>query len=317
MRCMRVVSVVLVAGACSKLPLSPGSDAPASGSGLQAGTVLSIVSAETGAPVAGASLNVGGRVIAGDAAGRVTLSERLDLGAPADVTAPGQLDRVTRLRSRDPITLWPKQSPTGLDEHFSATIVYTDTGTESPLANAGLFRLGAAAREVYVVPSQQLLEDGAAMDALQAAASRVMAAHGGQIRYLVAASAPTGSVRFDARLDPSAGSCSGARAFVQRNSRANEIVGGLINFCSAAAARSATATHEMGHSFGLRHSPNAQEVMGPIFSAARATDFGAREGLVMRLMLLRLPGNRSPDNDRDVALVPAALTTTQTIVCRE
>ena len=51
------------------------------------------------------------------------------------------------------------------------------------------------------------------------------------------------------------------------------------------------------------------------FSSARSEDFSAREGLVMRLMLKRLPGNRSPDNDRDAST--STVRWVRTILCPE
>ncbi len=317
----RIAALLLVLALCAcrgggGAPVSPTQVATTPDTGFPAGAVINIVSGETGMPVAGAALSVGGRPTPADAVGRVTLSERLDLNTPIDVAAPGHLDRVTRLRSRDPIALWPKQSPTGLDEHFSATIVYTATGDDSQLAGNALLRLAESTRQVFVVPSVELVSDAATMEALTAAAARVTAANGGQLTHLVDANPPSGAVRFDARLDPSQPTCaSGFRAFVSWSLRGSTITGGLITFCSAAAARSATATHEMGHTYGLRHSPDTREVMYRAFATSRASDFSQREALVMRLMLLRPPGNRSPDSDRDV--VVSTQRRTLTIVCAE
>jgi len=78
------------------------------------------------------------------------------------------------------------------------------------------------------------------------------------------------------------------------------------------AARDGTVTHETGHSFGLGHSPDSGEVMHAFKLSRQAENFGARESLVMRLMLQRHGGNRFPDNDRGVS---SASSGEVTIVC--
>jgi hypothetical protein len=92
-----------------------------------------------------------------------------------------------------------------------------------------------------------------------------------------------------------------------------EIVGGSIVHCSLDAARSPTATHETGHTFGLRHSPEPSELMAAVFTSARSASCGPRERLAMRLMLQRAGGNRFPDEDRSVQPTATAVEVT---VCR-
>ena len=298
-------------------PSGPSRPTPAPPAGFPAGTVISIVSGETGAPVPGARLVAGGRTVAGDGTGRITLPERLDANSPVDVTAAGFLDRVTRLRSREPIALWPTQSPTGLDQHYSVTLVYTSASagvTNPPLGGDPLYRLGAQTRQVFLAPDVELQRDPQALSALREAAERIGSAAGGQVAYSVTNTPPAGAVRFDVRLDPASSTCEGARAFTTRSLRGTEIVGGSITFCSVEASRAATATHEVGHSFGYRHGPDPRDVMFGGFSAARAVDFGPREMLVARLMLQRPAGNRWPDDDRELVL--SAAPRTEVIVCR-
>lgn len=288
--------------------------------GFPAGTAFTVVSAETDAPVAGARVVIGGRTYTTDGAGRVALQERAEIGALVDVIAPGFLDRQTSLRSRtnSAFSLWPKDSPTGLDEDFTARIVYsTASGEVAVVADQPLNRLREGTRAVSIVPSRELLADERALSTHQEAAARVTAASGNQVVYSVAADAPAGTIRFDTRVDPSDSECTSRniRAFVSRTVRSGETVGGSVVFCTLAAAYASTVTHELGHTFGLQHSPDGGEVMGPAFSPRRASDFGQRESLVMHLLLRRRAGNRYPDNDRSATA--GARSGTVTIFCPE
>ena len=77
------------------------------------------------------------------------------------------------------------------------------------------------------------------------------------------------------------------------------LVRGEIVFCAASFARSTTVLHELGHVLGLYHAPvGTNDLMDPNLSSRRATTFGPRETLALRMMLERRPGNRFPDSDR-------------------
>jgi hypothetical protein len=78
--------------------------------------------------------------------------------------------------------------------------------------------------------------------------------------------------------------------------------------------RSNTTLHELGHTFGLNHSPDRSEIMG-VRRVRAPRAFSPRERLVMRLMMKRRPGNLFPDNDRQAPALRALGAWSQ-IVCR-
>src|SRR5262245_44520179 len=128
----RLVRAVVLAAAWSarcgggSSPTSPAAPTPASPA-IPAGTVLTFTSGETASPVRGAAVTVAGTVYTTSDSGEITLAQSAPPGALVDAAAGGYLDRQTALRSTRTtrFTLWPTQSPTGLDEEFTRAIVYT------------------------------------------------------------------------------------------------------------------------------------------------------------------------------------------------
>jgi hypothetical protein len=294
---------------------SPPSAPDPGGAAIPAGTVLSFVSGETDAPVAGASVSVAGRRYASDGAGRVTLAAPAAAGADLDVSAAAFLERKTSLGSGETrFTLWPRRSPTLLNEDFTAQIVYTASTGDALFAQEPLSRIRADASQVAVVPSAALRADPEAMERHARAVDDLNAATGGRPRYLLADATSAAPVAFPTRVDP--GECSfGTLGFARLERRNREIVGGEIVFCSADAAHSAVVVHELGHSFGLNHTSNAMDVMAATASQRQAETFSPREVLVMNLMLQRKSGNRFPDDGRAAAAAAAGLETVR-IDCR-
>jgi hypothetical protein len=311
MRILNAVVLGLLAGCGGdggSAPAAPTAVAPPPDTGFPSGTVLSIVSGETGDPVAGARMIVGGQALAADASGRVTLPMRLERDSPIDVLAPGFFDRITRLRSRDPLTLWPKQSASGVDEHYTIALVYSPSFEDDRLGKSGLIRLADATRDVYLVPTAEYMSDAQAAANLGDAAHLMTEATQGRFRYVVASSAPAGAVRFEVHFYPGDGRCAENRrilGYVRWNFSGFVITGGAITMCSSDAWRDPGVTlHEVGHTYGLLHSPYDYELMAPYVNRAR--NFGPRELLIMRLMLLRPPWNGFPDTDRHVTAVSGA-----------
>jgi hypothetical protein len=153
-----------------------------------------------------------------------------------------------------------------------------------------------------LVPSAALMSDPRVVSAHQHAVDEVNAAVGGAVRYSVAARAPAGAIAIDTLLDPADTGCKErVLAFTSIRLRGNgEIASAKIVFCNEAATRDTTVVHEVGHTFGMGHSPDAREIMHAFKMAGQPDGFGARESLVMRLMLQRRGGNRFPDDDRNV-----------------
>jgi hypothetical protein len=278
------------------IPVAPVVTPPSDGS-VGAGAVLSVTWGDTGQPAAGASLTVAGRPYTADAAGRVSLAERVAPGSLVDILSPNAFDRQTLLRGPGALswTLWPRTTPDGLDEDYTRGLAYGWNEGQGPL-----FRLSGSV--VALVPSEEFRNDPDTMAAHQRAADEVNAASGGAVRYVVAAEPPAGAIVVNTSFDPEDDGCGDRTlAFTSIRLRNNEIISARIVYCSRGSARSSTMTHEAGHTFGLSHSPDANEVMHGTRFNRRAEGFGPRESLIMRLILQRRGGNRFPDNDRSAA----------------
>ncbi len=304
--------------ACGRDSGTRSSDETATAARLTAGTVLTFVSGETGGPVAGASVAIGSQALTTDGAGQVHLVAAAPLGATIDVVHPAYLERQSAVRSGtgERFVLWPKSTGTGLSEHYTATLVYTEpSDPPGPTGSAALTRLPRGTATVAVVPESEVLADGAAMDAHARGVAAVNDATGGAVTYLLTPTRPANGVVVTTRVDPRDSRCSegSIRAYTRSTYQGMELQGASIIFCSAGVARSPTIGHELGHTFGLRHSPDDRDLMFFQFAQGRATTFGPRESLVMRLMLDRPAGNRYPDNDRGVS---ASLATSERVtVC--
>ncbi len=285
---------------------SASSALPASGA-FPAGTVLSVVSGETGQGVAGARLVVGGLSYLTDSTGQASLGDAASVGASVDVTATGFLERQTLLRAdrNTRFALWPRTSPLGIDDAYTAAIVYTAAGSAGALpGSTPLRRLGPGTSQVTLVLSAELARDDAAQAQLQRSAAVVTEALRGRVTYLLASSRPSAGVFFDLQLNPADAQCRQRpiAAYTLTTLFTDEITGGRLVFCSLDYARTSVATHELGHTFGVQHSPDGRELMTGLFvrELGPPASFSARETMIMQLMQERRAGNRFPDNDRVV-----------------
>ena len=277
----------------------PSAAATPSPAGIAAGTALQIASGETGEGIDGATVTIGGTTYT-SAGGRVTLTDRAALRAEVTVSASGMLERRTLIRDANTtrFTLWPERSPTGMDSDFTQAIVYSHPAGPGPLR-----RLLRGTTRVVVIPSEEL-RGNEEMTAHQGAADRINAATGGQVVYVLGTERPASGVYVETRIggtDDSLCNEPNVLGFDQDYTRNGEIVHSLIVYCDPRSARTSVVSHEMGHTFGLHHSPEKDELMYAFFNGHGAVDFSAREGLEMRLMLQRPGGNVFPDDDRGVS----------------
>jgi hypothetical protein len=168
---------------------------------------------------------------------------------------------------------------------------------------------------VFVALSDAIKEDDRAHFAHEEGLAMLNAALAGRVVYVLAPSRPPAGVVFDSRVDPADPVCAeNARilAFTALNVQSGETTGGRVVFCGLDATRKEIVAHELAHTVGLQHSPDARELMASIYTRFSRPDFGSLEVLSMSLLFERRGGNRFPDNDRDV---PASGSGTVTIVC--
>jgi hypothetical protein len=301
MRARHAVAVALLLGGCggsgddAPQPFTPLSDVPP-------GAFLTVTSGETGSPLEAVRMVVAGREYRSDGAGQVRLEAGAVSGALVDVISAAYLDRQTLVRSATEtrFTLWPRRSPTGLDEEFTRQLVYTSGAEGSAAGEQTLERI--VARSATLLLSPELRNDPAALSTLGAGAERMTEAVQGKVRYDLADRAPEGAVPVELAVSPAEDFFKGnaqAVAFAQLtvNSR-GEIIRARIAFRELRyAQRRNVAHHELGHTLGLGHSPFSGDLMHCCSPAPE--QMTPRERLAVQLCYQRRPGNRFPDNDRD------------------
>jgi hypothetical protein len=306
------------AGCGGPLPRAPSSPAPTADAALATGTILSLVSGESGQSIGGAHLVVAGRTYEADTLGQVTLAERVPFGSFVDVVAPAFLDRQTLIRRAGDtrFVLWPRTTTSGLTEAYTTQIVYTaGTATPAPSGSSPLRRLRLGTTQVFVALSEQVNQDDRAHLAHEEGVALLNAALAGRVVYSLAPSTPPTGIAFDSRVDAADPVCTenaGILAFTVLTLQADEIAGGRVVFCGLDAVRKEIVAHELAHTVGLQHSPEPRDLMARFYTPSSHRDFGSLEVLSMSLLFERRGGNRFPDNDRDV---PASGSGTVTIVC--
>lgn len=266
---------------------TPTTPAPPPPSGWPAGTAVELISGETGVPVTTAQLVVAGVPVTPGG----PLPTGADAGATVDVTAARHLVRQTSVRTGETrLVLWP-DTPSYSATYTQELVYLKDDGSEGPLR-----RLPSRVRTVALSASAEIQADPAAMQAHREAAA-AMSVPGVGVNYVIGGAA---DFTVPTRVEPG-NSCCGklTRACAQLwLGSTSEITRAEIVFCSVESSRSvANATHELGHTFGLRHSGYREDLM---YRYDRGlTELSGREILTMALMRQRRPGTVFPDNDRN------------------
>jgi hypothetical protein len=258
------------------------------------------------APASGAALTIAGRSYTTDGRGEITLAENAPWDSLLDVDGPNILDRQTLVRSStgSALTVWPRTTSVGIDPHYISMLVYTSAGIAGGDDGAWpLHRLRPGTAEVVVVPDPALQANSRSLGAHEEAAARMTLASGGRVTYRVAAARPATGVVVETKLAPENSTCRSpgptVSAFAQNSANAaGEIFGSTIVYCDEKGIVDYPnlILHELGHTFGLQHSPEPHEVMrAPAYSSGYMS---ARESQAMLQLLARPAGNRYPDNDR-------------------
>src|SRR5437773_4535653 len=278
---------------------------------------LTFVSGETQQPVAGAHVVLAGKVYLTDDSGRVSV----DATASAlDVEAPGFLLRQALLAPTR-FTLWPRVSPTGLDEEATGRMVYGCSAPGCPTGGDPLVRL--TTRVAVIVPSPVLRADEQAREALEEGARLLSAATDGAVTLRVSPTPQPGAATVTAGIDSQDAAilAQGAGAVTRRElNGSSEIVRASVVFRNLDLARRLPLVlHELGHTFGLGHSSRVGDMMWNGPEIYNQFDYSPRERLAMALMLQRSPGNRYPDIDVRLALAGVGTRTprTSTWICAE
>lgn len=276
-------------------PASPTSRA----SGWAAGTMVTVVSGETDLPIVGARVLVAGIPQTTDEAGQAVVPQVAE-GATVDVEADGFLTRQTLVRHDGTrLTMWPDDA--ALPREYTKALVYTASTVSDSTSLVPLERLPPRVHTLALVPSDAIAADARAMAAHRQGADYFNAALGGGTVFTVGGAA---DLRVPTQIDPSEESCEAkpgrlmARTWVSKH----EVTRAEIVFCDAGPTRLAMPiAHELGHVFGLAHSPDRRDVMYPYYDSWSQHGFTGRESLTMSLIELRRGGNTWPDNDRDAA----------------
>jgi hypothetical protein len=294
-------TAVLLMAACSgRGPASPTAIDLAPGAS-SAEPVLTFVSGDTEEPVSGATVSIDGASYRTDGEGQVTLGLQPEGGSERaiGVTAFGFFPRETVLHSKGPrrFPLWPSAGPA--DEAFTGRLVYNCPGTACGSGGQPLLRVVSSL--VAVAPAEDVQADPAARAAIEEAVSLITEATHGMVVFRTAAAAPDTGLLVRIRVDPADPEIlsrdAGALTYRRLRGGATIVEATIVVRSLDLARRAPLILHELGHVFGLGHSPGTDGMMtaGPELYDRR--DFSPREKTSMHLMLQRTPGNRFPDRD--------------------
>jgi len=268
-------------------------------SGWSAGTVVTVVSGETDAPVAGARVIVAGTQHATDGAGQAVVQAAAE-GATVDVEAAGYLTRQTLVRHAvTRLTMWPDNAK--LPGDYTKALVYTASTASDSSGIVPLARIPPRVRTLALVPSDALAADPRSMAAHRQAADYFNVAVAGRTVFSVGG---TADMTVPTRVNADDAGCEGKanRILAHIWISGYEVSRAEIVFCGEGTTGFATPiAHELAHVFGLAHSLDPRDVMYRFYDPRTEHGFTERETLTMGLIYLRRGGNTWPDNDRVVA----------------
>jgi hypothetical protein len=293
----------------------PTAPAPLRPAEIPAGTVLTVVAGDSDRPIPGATVVLADRRYTTGAAGEARLEAPVMRGTAMDVVADGYLDRQTTVRDGETrFSLWPKSSPTGLDEHATAELVYTPGGQCCPaetLAGQALRRVAPTLSTLTLVIDPKYRDRPPVRAAVAEGAGIASAAVGGRVAFVIGEAQSGPHVYITTGPDPA--NRENVAAFTERTFNSQGyITGGRVVFVledylagpQSHRTRTTLMAHELGHVLGLGHSSRPGVMgRGTVYSYFAAHgDFSPAEKLVLDLMSQRRAGTRFPDNDRTAAL---------------
>lgn len=258
---------------------------------------IRVVAGDTGAPVAGAEVVVGGLSVTTTAGGEVPIDTTVS--GLIQIESAGFLRRETVVGSgQGDFSLWPVRGD--YSQPYIESLLYrpsTSTGTGSGWPDHALNRVLDG--RVSIVASSEVRADAAALAVVQRGIDVVNEATAGHIVFTLDAVASS-PVAFALMIDPAMAD----GAFTERRVKDDVIVGGRIRFSRRGGFDPIRdvryVAHELGHVLGLEHSMLPSDMMYFAVGADSPQTFTENERVSIRLLLQRQPGNRYPDTDAAV-----------------